>query len=150
MPDWIGTFIAILALVVVVLTPVVAGVIDLRKSERERREKRYRERKSYYVEALKKLVELRGKLQAYQAAPDDEGAMIDREIAYGEAYATILSISDDRIRAFAAQVMHGERKSIRDPENPKKLIPVNEKLDAINEAIILLGDVVDRIMREEP
>jgi heme exporter protein D len=151
MSDWAAAFVAILALVVVVVTPITAGVIDLRKTARERRESRYRERRSYFVEALKRLVELRGILQAYQQAPDGTESMIKREIAYGEAYAVILSISDNRIRALAPQIMQGRPEWVSDPENPGGggRIFVNEKLDAINEAIKLLGDLVDRIMSEE-
>ncbi len=151
MSDWAAAFVAILALVVVIVTPIISGVIDLRKTARERRESRYRERRSYFVEALKKLIELRGTLQAYQEAPDDSDGMIRREVAYGEAFAVILSISDHRIRALAPQVMLGERKWVtrEDSEIPQK-VWLNEKLDAINEAIKLLGDLVDQVMREEP
>jgi hypothetical protein len=80
-------------------------------------------------------IRARAELQYLQGIKDHELGTFprEREKNYGEAYAAMLSINDEKIREVAPQVMLGE---FRPHENK------NEKLDAINAAILRLGEII--------
>lgn len=73
------------------------------------------------------MIRLRAELQYLQGG--DITREKGREEAYGEAYATMLSVTDNTIRDSAEQIMTGTWQDGR-----------NEKLEPTNNAIKRLGD----------
>ncbi len=141
-------WIALLALSISALGPTFFALIKWSEVRGERHERRLQWRRDFLKTTLDELIELRASLQ-YLQDKDPEAAdryqeiplpMLvqlrqEREVAYGKAFAHMLKIPKSRVRGNAGQVMD-------QVENWDQ----NEKLAAINQAIIALGDMLDEAM----
>lgn len=130
---------AFAALFLSILGPIVANFLLARQTSHERREKRRNARQEYLNCKLDILIELRAKLQYLQKviySHDSETLFREQQEIYGQAYGVLLSINDEFTRAFAMKIMLDQGAIQR-----------NEKLDALDEAIKRVGDLVDQVMR---
>jgi len=130
----IAVIIAIASFIGTYLVPLVTA----QQAREERREVRRRERLDYYMAAEQSLIQLRARLQDLQGARTATTESHEREVAYGEAFAILLSIPNPEIRSLAEGIMSGQW-----------IDKENQKLKPINEALVLLGDLIDAIMREK-
>jgi hypothetical protein len=134
--DTVAFIIAVASFIGVILGPVTTNLITARQAAAERRDAGRKERKECLTNSMQSLIRLRSQLQHLQGAASPERNK--REMAYGEAYAVMLCVNDTHIGDAARQVMVGQFTAQR-----------NEKLDAIDSAIIRLGDLIDEIMTKK-
>ncbi|MBN1680742.1 MAG: hypothetical protein JW966_10645 [Anaerolineae bacterium] len=141
----VSLFIAFVTLVMVVVIPYL-------QDRQMRKEQRRIWMRDFLHGKLNDLIKLRAKLQFLQnkgfvsdpsSLPDEKRAQIlqwekEREVAYGKAFAIMLTIPRAKVRGKAGQVMD-------QVENWDK----NKKLEAINAAISELGDLLDLAMGED-
>jgi len=114
------------------LGAIVSNLMNGRLARQQRDEAKRLERLHYLNSRLELITEIRSKLQYLQGQNDAE-----REIAYGKAYALMLSTNDDEIAERAKAVMHGKFY----PQQNR-----NEKLDAIDFALQRLGKLISQVM----
>jgi len=103
--DTIALIISVASFIGVILGPVTTNLITARQAAMERKETHRKDRQNYLTNVMQSLIRLRAELQYLQGG--DITREKDREQAYGEAYAIMLSISDDQIRDSAEQIMTG-------------------------------------------
>ncbi|MCD4685666.1 MAG: hypothetical protein K8S97_07005 [Anaerolineae bacterium] len=140
-------WVAFLALVVAVGGPLFTAWQNARTRKAEWREDRLRWERDYYHDLMHKLIDFRSKLQFLQNKGRDhqknEGftklKLIEwereREIAYGAAFAIMLTVRKGKMRGKASEVM-------------ALGTPPDKKNAAIEEAIEELGDMVVEANRE--
>ncbi|MCL4250241.1 MAG: hypothetical protein KJ065_18980 [Anaerolineae bacterium] len=133
----LSLIVSIAVLLGVIVTPVIAGFFSIRQTNTERKDARLQEQQMYLIETMRTLIRLRSRLQYLQDKWEFKEEVREREEAYGEAYAIMLSIPDEDIRKVTEQVMKGQIT-----ENH------NEKLEAINSAILRLGNLIEATMRK--
>lgn len=142
-------FIALLALLVVILGPLGNAFLEQRRLGEERHETRLLWRRDFIHAKMMSLIELRAQLQYLQdklrgsywesVFSVEELHELDRkrETAYAKAFGIMLTIPLAKIRGKAGQVM-----------DPVQNWEQNEKIEAINEAIRELGNLLDKAMGE--
>jgi hypothetical protein len=142
--ELVTLLIAFLALAFSIGGPLGHAWIRRREIQEERKEARLQWKRNFLLQTMQELIELRAELQYLQDKDIDTAERYSeigvqdllelqqrRETAYGKAFAYMLTIPDKEIRGHAGQVME-------QVNNPNQ----NEKLEAINKAIIALGNLI--------
>ena len=136
----------------------LTNLINARMADKARKESRRKDRETYISNSLKRLIELRGKLEylfdkglsIVQDTPSRLDAGKERDEALGEAYAILRGIRDTPIR----QILSDENLlPYRTDENGRVTIDPLTVLNAratqlrtLDKAIERLGDLLDEIM----
>lgn len=136
---------------VVVVT--LNSIISTRLAHKDRKENRRKERQMYLVASLKRLTELRAKLEYLQDEEKKSSSHIrERKEAFGEAYAILKGVSDNQIRQLASRIIGPDyfmdQIALSIAEDFERTLG-NEKdmrIDALDKAIVRLGDLIDETM----
>lgn len=140
-----GIILAVASFIGAILGAALTNYVTVRVANQQLKEARRKERLDQFANTLNVLLELRSELHAlHQATFGDQGWQA-REKAYGKSGAIMLAFPDQQVRDSGSLVLKTISSDLPkiDQNNEQQ-----KKLDAINGAIIRVGELINYVMQE--